>query len=205
MGYNWWLLRFSCMCFCSSVFFVHFLTRTKGGKLYLVACIPGEGQRFYQGELARGPPFDDRCAALGTWCGGACSDILVPPHCEAASHFIDFQEAPHENRTTPVGTYTFSSRSYGPMTNLFIFFSVLSFITFLLNHCAPVAAWCETVGKRDGDELRSQYPHFKDIAYKPEEICVAVTSVFCYERAFHILRNVIGLYKLTVKSFFLIS
>jgi hypothetical protein len=166
--------------------------------LYLVACLPGEGQTFAQGDHIRGPPFDDRCTAIGTWCGGSCSNVINPQHCDPSAHQItslpDGQSGNiiANNSTLPAGSYTFSARSTGMMAMVFVFFTVLSFVTFLLNHCAPVVACLEQVGKNEDEVLRTECPSLDMLKYKNKEVAIAVASIFCYEKAFHIIRNLIG-------------
>lgn len=171
----------------------------QGGRLYLVACLPAEGQVFLQGEQLRGPPFDDRCSAIGTWCGGSCSSVLSPAHCDVDTHEIlplppgSYSNIFENNATLPAGSYTFSSHASGTMTIIFVFFTVLSVITFLLNHCAPVAACLEGFGKTEDEIFKKRCPPLDKIKHKHKEISVAVVSIFCYEKAFHITRNLIGM------------
>lgn len=183
------------------IFFVYLacVNTTKGGRLYLVACLPSEGQVFLQGEQLRGPPFDDRCSAIGTWCGGSCSSVLNPDHCDGRTHnILSMPSEPYanifaNNSTLPAGSYTFSSHASGTMTTIFVFFTALSVITFLLNHCAPVAACFEGLGKTDDEIFKKRCPPLDEIKHKHKEISVAVVSIFCYEKAFHITRNLIGI------------
>jgi hypothetical protein len=78
------------------------------------------------------------------------------------------------------------------MAMTFVFFTVLSFVTFLLNHCAPVVACLEQVGKTEDEVLRTECPSLDTLRYKSKEVTIAVVSIFCYEKAFHITRNLIG-------------
>ena len=167
--------------------------------MYLVACLPAEGQTFAQGDHVRGAPFDDRCTAIGTWCGGSCSSVINPQHCDPSTHQITSLPGDGSgniianNSTLPAGSYTYSVRSTGLMAMVFVFFTVLSFVTFLLNHCSPVVACLEQLGKNEDQVLRAEGPSFDKIKYKNKEVAIAVVSIFCYEKAFHITRNLIGM------------
>ena len=96
------------------------------------------------------------------------------------------------NGTLAPGSYTYSNRSVGMATIVFIFFTALSFVTFLFNHCAPVAAYFERIGKSEQEQIRKQYPSLANLQHKNEELAIGVVSVFCYEKVFHIIRNLIG-------------
>lgn len=158
------------------------------GRLYVVVCFPREGITFNQGDPVDGPPFDDRCAAIGTRCGGTCGiSIKLPPNCTNDFRIpLDLIMSPRglqmlknlENTSQAASPALFSSTfnfstsvidtnttdnnlivvSGGSWTFCFLFFSYLSLIIFLVNHCAPIAAFLEACQVRFDSASRRDTP-----------------------------------------------
>jgi len=156
------------------------------GRLYVVTCFPREGVHFNQGDHVDGPPFDTRCFALGSVCGGSCGTLInAPPLCEQGS--IPYELLVSPGCTDPLQDECIitppSLEKYGAGIWAFCFFymSFLSLVVFLLNHCAPVAGFLELFIPRIATP--------RDV----EDCTVGVASIFCSEGSFHEARNLFGI------------
>jgi len=152
------------------------------GRLYIVVCLPREGFQFNKGESTHGPPFDDRCAVLGSRCGGTCGiGISTPPNCtndgiiplelilsqrglRALQSLSNDTILPYQaNFSTSVIDANQTDDdlivvSGGAWTISFLFFSYLSIIIFLVNHCAPIASLLEATWVRFDSGSRRDTP-----------------------------------------------